>query len=129
MKEFNLLISLCGKFSTFKYKNPQNSTAICRVSSQYESMAYFLIIFSLFLILPHIAFAGTGGEELKTLYEKTVALVEGWGGKFIAAFAFITGIIAALVRSSLIPLIPGFGIAILVGVGPSIFTSGVTAII
>jgi hypothetical protein len=83
----------------------------------------------LIFVIPDLSIAGTGGEELKTLYEKTVALVEGWGGKFIAAFAFITGIIAALVRSSLIPLIPGFGIAILVGVGPSIFTSGVTAII
>lgn len=129
MKKPNLLTHICEKFSTYKPKNPQNSTALYCVSTKYEIMAYFLIIFSLFLILPHIAFAGTGGEELKTLYEKTVALVEGWGGKFIAAFAFITGIIAALVRSSLIPLIPGFGIAILVGVGPSIFTSGVTAII
>ncbi len=88
-----------------------------------------LFLTFLFLTIPDLSFAGTGGEELKTVYDKTVELAEGWGGKTLAGFAFISGIIASLVRGSLMPLIPGFGVAVLAGIGPSIFTSGVTAII
>jgi hypothetical protein len=88
-----------------------------------------LILIIVVIFSPDLSFAGTGGEELKTVYDKTVELAEGWGGKTLAGFAFISGIIAALVRGSLMPLIPGFGVAVMAGIGPSIFTSGVTAII
>jgi len=95
-----------------------------------KSKLPILLFFALLIfIIPHLANAGTGGEELKTLYEKTVDLADGWGGKSVAAFAFVGGIITAVVRNSLMPLIPGFGVAVLAGIGPSIFTSGVTAII
>lgn len=89
----------------------------------------FLFLALLVFVNPDFSLAGTGGEELKDVYDKTLEVAEGNGARITALVTFIGSIIAAAVRGSLMPLIPGFGISVLIAVGPSIFTSGVSAII
>lgn len=78
--------------------------------------------------MPHTSFAGTGGEELKTVYDKTIEIAQGYGGKLAAGVAFVISLVAA-VRGNLMAFGSALGVSILAGVGPEIFTSGVSAII
>ena len=87
------------------------------------------IILSFAMILfPEISLAGTGGEELQGVYDKTLAIAQGYGGKTIAIVSFISSAIAA-VRGSIIAFGSAFGIGVAVGVGPSMVTSGISALI
>ncbi len=92
----------------------------------------FLIIASLIsaasILFPEISFAGTGGEELKTLYDKTVEVAQGYGGKSIAAIAFILSLVGAI-KGNLMACGSAFGVGVVAGVGPSMVTSGISAII
>ena len=92
----------------------------------------FLIITSLVsaasILFPEISFAGTGGEELKTLYDKTVEVAQGYGGKSIAAIAFILSLVGAI-KGNLMACGSAFGVGVVAGVGPSMVTSGISAII
>jgi len=91
----------------------------------------FLIITSLVsaasILFPEISFAGTGGEELKTLYDKTVEVAQGYGGKSIAAIAFILSLVGAI-KGNLMACGSAFGVGVVAGVGPSMVTSGISAI-
>jgi hypothetical protein len=123
MKKSNSLLSSCGRLSSFKVKISQISTDFCKTH-----LPTFLIASTIFLILPHISFAGTGGEELKTVYDKTIEIAQGYGGKLAAGVAFVISLVAA-VRGNLMAFGSALGVSILAGVGPEIFTSGVSAII
>ena len=94
-----------------------------------EEMALFgLTIFCAFVVLfPDASFAGTGGEELKTLYDKTVEVAQGYGGKSIAAIAFILSLVGAI-KGNLMACGSAFGVGVVAGVGPSMVTSGISAI-
>ncbi len=123
MKKSNSLLSSRGRLPQFKAKNLQISTDFCKAH-----LPTFLIGLTIFLILPHTSFAGTGGEELKSVFDKTMEIAEGNGGKLAAAVAFVISLVAA-VRGNLMAFGSALGVSILAGVGPSIFTSGVSAII
>lgn len=90
----------------------------------------YLIFLSVLLACldPNLSFAGTGGEELKTVYDKTIEIAQGYGGKLAAGVAFVISLVAA-VRGNLMAFGSALGVSILAGVGPEIFTSGVSAII
>jgi hypothetical protein len=87
-----------------------------------------LLLIIMVIFLPHTSFAGTGGEELKTVYDKTIELAQGYGGKLAVGVAFVISLIVA-VRGNLLAFGSALGVSILAGVGPEIFTSGVSAII
>lgn len=90
---------------------------------------YFIFLFVLFICLhPNLSIAGTGGEELKTIYDKTIELAQGYGGKLAAGVAFVISLIAAA-RGNIMAFGSALGVSIIAGVGPEIFTSGVSAII
>ena len=94
-----------------------------------ESYIVFIsLLFLTTLLFPEISFAGTGGEELQTLYDKTVAVASGYGGKSIAVISFILSLVAAI-RGNLMAFGSSFGVGVLAGVGPSMVTSGISAII
>lgn len=97
-----------------------------KLSDLQLTILVMLIILTIFL--PHTSFAGTGGDELKTVYDKTIDIAQGYGGKLAAGVAFIISLVAA-VRGNLMAFGSALGVAIVAGVGPEIFTSGVTAII
>lgn len=132
MNKSNLLSPSRERISQFKAKNPQTSTDFYGLAFKdnpaIPHLLTFLIILSVFLILPHTSFAGTGGDELKTVYEKTIAIAQGYGGKLAAGVAFCISLIAA-VRGNLLAFGSALGVSVLAGVGPEIFTSGVSAII
>jgi hypothetical protein len=86
------------------------------------------IFFSLTILFPEASIAGTGGEELKTLHDKIVEVAQGYGGKSIVAVSFILGIIQAI-RGQFMAVGASFGVGVVAGVGPSMVTSGISAII
>ena len=59
-------------------------------------MTFVLLLSTAMILFPEISLAGTGGEELQTLYDKTVAIAQGYGGKSIAVIAFILGLVGAV---------------------------------
>ncbi len=132
MKKSNSLPSSCGRLLKFKVKTPQISTDFYSLAFKsiltVSPLFTFLFFLSVFLILSHSSFAGTGGEELKTVYDKTIELAQGYGGKLAAGVAFVISLVAA-VRGNLMAFGSALGVSILAGVGPEIFTSGVSAII
>lgn len=97
-------------------------------STQIFFFGYFTFC-CLLAVLPDVAFAGTGGEELQTVYQKIVDIAQGYGGKSIAGLGFLSGLYFSLVKHSLSAAIPSFGIGVLAGLGPNIVTSGVSALI
>lgn len=89
-----------------------------------------LIIFSMILVLfPEFSFAGTGGEELQDVVTKTEGLISGNGGKLVALTSIIVGLIWSAGAGSLKPLIIPVVLGTVLGVGPSVVTGGISAII
>lgn len=88
----------------------------------------FVIASCLIILSPDLAFAGTGGEELQTLYEKTVAIAQGYGGKTVAVISFLLSLVGA-VKGNLMACGSAFGVGVVAGVGPTMVTSGISAII
>lgn len=96
---------------------------------QNKIMIYgFFALICVLTIFPEISFAGTGGEELQTLYDKTVAIAQGYGGKSIAVIAFILGLVGA-VKGNIMACGSSFGVGVVAGLGPTMVTSGISAII
>jgi hypothetical protein len=92
----------------------------------------FVVFASLLVVVtclfPEISFAGTGGEELKSLYDKTVEVAQGYGGKSVAAIAFLLSLVGAI-KGNLMACGSAFGVGIVAGIGPQMVTSGISAII
>lgn len=92
----------------------------------------FVVFASLLVVVtclfPEISFAGTGGEELKSLYDKTVEVAQGYGGKSVAAIAFLLALVATI-KGNLMACGSAFGVGIIAGIGPQMVTSGISAII
>jgi len=80
------------------------------------------------ILFPDISFAGTGGEELQGVYDKTVAIAQGYGGKTVAVLAFLGAMLGAI-KGNLVGFITPLGISIAAGVGPQMVTSGISALI
>jgi len=99
-------------------------------TSPLQSSLIFLSFatFLLLAIFPELSFAGTGGEELQSLYDKTVAIAQGYGGKSIAVISFILSLIGAI-KGNLMACGSAFGVGVVAGIGPSMVTSGISAII
>ncbi len=99
------------------------------INKQTESLPIFILLLAIATILfPESSFAGTGGEELKTLYDKTVEVAQGYGGKSIAAIAFILSLVGAI-KGNLMACGGAFGVGVVAGVGPAMVTSGISALI
>ena len=93
-----------------------------------QILFFTLLLSFIFLASSELAFSGTGGEQIKPVYEEVEGLATGWGGKFVALMSFVAAGIAAA-RGSLMAFIPSLGVGIITAVGPTIVTSGVSAII
>jgi type IV secretory pathway VirB2 component (pilin) len=83
----------------------------------------------LMIICPELAMAGTGGEELPEVVAKTEGLITGNGGKLVALASVIGGVIWSAATGSLKNLIVPVVLGMVLGVGPSIVTGGISAII
>lgn len=97
-----------------------------------KNLLLFLLLTSctiFFILFPETCFAGTGGEaELKGIYDKLEGFASGYGGKIVAITSGIIAIWRA-VKGDLLGFGPAALVTIIAGVGPGIFSSGVTALI
>ncbi|GDX36749.1 hypothetical protein LBMAG18_12600 [Alphaproteobacteria bacterium] len=78
---------------------------------------------------PDLLFAGTGGEELQEVVSKTEGLITGNGGKLVALASVIGGVIWSATTGSIKNLVVPVVLGMVLGVGPSIVTGGISAII
>ena len=88
-----------------------------------------LTVVSLVCLFPELSFAGTGGEELQEVVTKTEGMITGNGGKLIALASVITGIVWSAASGSLKNLIVPVVLGMVLGIGPSIVTGGISALI
>ena len=129
MNKSNSLLSSCGRLFIFKARNNQISTNFYGLGFGYKitssHLFAFLFILFVFLILPHTSFAGTGGAELKTVYDKTIgdcrkiafatvsiAIAQGYGEKLVAGVAFCISLIVA-VRGNILAFGSALGVLVL----------------
>jgi hypothetical protein len=94
----------------------------------------FLVITSLFAValvclFPELSIAGTGGEELADVVTKTEGLISGNGGKLVALGSVIMGVIWSAASGSVKNLVVPVILGMVLGIGPSIVTGGISAII
>lgn len=93
----------------------------------------FIIFVSLLTVVnclfPEISFAGTGGEELQEVVTKTEGIITGNGGKLIALASVIGGVVWSAASGSLKNLIVPVVLGMVLGIGPSVVTGGISALI
>ena len=104
------------------------SKVICNSRAQSFIGVSMGILIILIFFLPEYSFAGTGGEELQGIYDKTVAIAQGYGGKTIAVLSFLGAMLGAI-KGNLWGFVGPMGVSIIAGVGPNIVTSGISALI
>ncbi|TWI69285.1 hypothetical protein IP91_00352 [Pseudoduganella lurida] len=89
----------------------------------------YLLLFAAILccLLMSSADAGTTGEEFRELYDKFMGWSKGYLGKTIAAFAFLLGIGVSAGRQNMMPAIYGLILALIIGFGPELQESVLSA--
>ena len=93
-------------------------------------ISYMIFAFSIFLFLyPELTLAGTGGEELQDLVTKTEGMITGNGGKLVALAGFVIGVVWSAASQSLTKLVVPSVLGMVLGIGPSMVTGGISAII
>ncbi len=90
----------------------------------------FIVVITIMVVFcPDLLFAGTGGEELQEVVSKTEGLITGNGGKLVALASVIGGVIWSATTGSIKNLVVPVVLGMVLGVGPSIVTGGISAII
>jgi len=90
----------------------------------------FIVVINIMVVFcPDLLFAGTGGEELQEVVSKTEGLITGNGGKLVALASVIGGVIWSATTGSIKNLVVPVVLGMVLGVGPSIVTGGISAII
>lgn len=88
-----------------------------------------LVILSLVLLLNNSAIAGTDGQELASAYNKLTGIIGGIGGKIIAFFSGVMGLIGCTVKFNPVAIMSFFGVAIGIGSLSFIVDSTVTCLL
>lgn len=91
--------------------------------------SFIVVITIMVFFCPDLLFAGTGGEELQEVVSKTEGLITGNGGKLVALASVIGGVIWSATTGSIKNLVVPVVLGMVLGVGPSIVTGGISAII
>lgn len=89
----------------------------------------FLIVVCCFTFFPDIAFAGTGGDELTEVHGKLEGLIKGKGGQITGMLAMAGGVIGYVMSGNFKVLIPPVVAGSILSIGPTIITSGISALI
>lgn len=88
----------------------------------------FLIMCCL-VLFPDLAFAGTGGDELTEVQGKLEGLIKGKGGQITGMLAMAGGVIGYVMSGNFKVLIPPVVAGSILSIGPTIVTSGISALI
>lgn len=99
------------------------------VPNEILTISLFILTCSLLVLFPELSIAGTGGEELQEVVTKTEGMITGNGGKLIALASVIGGVVWSAASGSLKNLIVPVILGMVLGIGPSIVTGGISAII
>ncbi len=87
-----------------------------------------LVVVSLVCLFPEMSFAGTGGEQLQEVYEATESMVSGYYAKIIAVLAFAGSLFAGF-KGNYGAGFTALGVSVAAGIGPSMLTGGISALI
>ncbi len=94
-----------------------------------ESFIIFTSLLSVVIcISPEISLAGTGGEELQEVYEATESMVSGYFSKIVAVISFAGALLAGF-KGNYGAGLSALGVSVVAGVGPTMLTSGISALI
>ncbi len=88
-----------------------------------------LVAVALVCIFPELSIAGTGGEQLEEVVTNTEGMISGNGGKLIALASVIGGVIWSAASGSIKNLVVPVILGMVLGIGPSVVTGGISAII
>lgn len=89
----------------------------------------FLSVSLIFILFPDLALAGTGGDELTEVQGKLEGIIKGKGGQITGMLAMAGGVIGYVISGNLKVLIPPVVAGSILSIGPSIVTSGISALI
>jgi len=87
-----------------------------------------LAVVSLVCLFPELSFAGTGGEELQEVYEATESMISGYFSKIVAVISFAGALLAGF-KGNYGAGLSALGVSVVAGVGPTMLTSGISALI
>ena len=88
-----------------------------------------LVVVSLVCLFPEMSFAGTGGDELTEVQGKLEGLIKGKGGQITGMLAMAGGVIGYVMSGNFKVLIPPVVAGSILSIGPTIVTSGISALI
>jgi len=92
------------------------------------STLLFLALSVLLTLVSDFALAGTGGEELQEVYEATESMISGYFSKIVAVISFAGGLLAGF-KGNYGAGLSALGVSVVAGVGPTMLTSGISALI
>lgn len=81
------------------------------------------------LVAPEMAFAGSEGSELETIYNSLINWTQGYLGKLITLLFILVGLVAGVVRQSLMAFAVGIGAGIGIYNAPAVVNAVVGALI
>lgn len=79
--------------------------------------------------LPAVTMAGTGGAEFTTAYDTITAWLTGDLGRLIAAALLVVGLVAGVMRQSIMAAVPAVACGLVATLAPGIIDTVVTAVI
>lgn len=88
-----------------------------------------VMICFLVVLFPDLVFAGTGGDELTEVQGKLEGLIKGRGGQITGMLAMAGGVIGYVMTGNFKVLIPPVVAGSILSIGPTIVTSGISALI
>lgn len=109
--------------STFNLSAPRAQVPVSKL------LTVGLIFAVLFFLVVFNADAGVTGLEFKATYELVVGWAKGYLGKIFAISAFLVGCGFAAARQNPMPAIFGLVLALIIGFGPGLIESMLTATI
>lgn len=92
------------------------------------SSLLFLAVSLLLTLVPEFALAGTGGEELQEVYEATESMISGYYSKIVALLSFGGALLAGF-KGNYGAGLSALAVSVVAGVGPTMLTSGISALI
>ena len=79
------------------------------------------------LVVPTMAYAGTGGTEFDDVWDELEGWAEGALGRVISVGLLIVGLAAGIVRQSIMAAVPAAGSGLALSVGPGVLDTMFTA--
>jgi conjugal transfer pilus assembly protein TraA len=87
------------------------------------------VLVFIMVAMPGLSVAGTGGTEFNSAYTTITSWLQGDLGRLIAAALLVVGLVAGVVRQSIMAAVPAIACGLVATVAPTIIGAVVTAVI